>query len=154
MAFEIQGNNATCPGQVAVGTRATSGQHVVRKDDASKWRAYVADIDLNAAAPIDLATIAIPSTKYIPTRVFLVNPSADVSAATLGLYSAAAAGGVEVVAPTLLATLTAAGKFQVLSVAALTEPLTAETLYPRLTVAAGGAGIADLVVEFEDISDL
>lgn len=154
MAFLIEGDNATCPGQIAVGTRATSSQHVVRKVDASKWRVYVLALDLNAAAPIDLAVLTVPSTKYIPTRAYLVNPTADVSAATLGLYTAAAAGGVAIVAPVALSALTAVGKFQALSIAALTDAVTAGTLYPRLTVAAGGAGTADLVLEFEDISDL
>lgn len=73
------------------------------------------------------------------------------SSATLGLYTAALAGGTAIVAPVLLATLTGTGKFQSLSIAALTDVITATVLYPRLTVASGVAGTASLMLEFVEL---
>lgn len=152
MATRIDGDNVTVPGQVSVSGAATIITHVITRGPCGLLRSYVKSINLNAAAPIDLTAIPIPSNRYIPVRCFVYNPTANLAAATLGLYTAAGAGGTAVVAPVLLASLTAVGKFQALSIAALTDVITDSTLYPRLTVASGVAGTASLVLEFQDLS--
>lgn len=152
MATRIDGDNVTVPGQVSVSGPGTSLTHVATRGVTGLLRAYVKGIDLNAAAPIDLATITVPSALYIPVRAFVYNPSGNLAAATLGLYTAAGAGGVALIAPVLLASLTATTKFQLLSIAAITDVVTAATLYPRLTVAAGAPGTASLVLEFQDLA--
>lgn len=107
----------------------------------------VTGVNLNAAAPIDLSTITINGTKYIPLYIVIYNVSASATSATLGIYTAAAAGGTAVVTPVALTDLSAANRMQVLAVTALgNAPLTAATLFPRLTVAAGGAATADIAV--------
>jgi hypothetical protein len=108
---------------------------------------YRTGLDLNAAAPIDLSTVTINGSKYIPLLIVIYNNSAAAAAATLGLYTAAAGGGTAVVTPVLLADLSAANRMQILAVTDLGDaPLTAATLYPRLTVAAGGAATADIAI--------
>lgn len=107
----------------------------------------VSGVNLNAAAPIDLSSIAIFGSNYIPLYIVIYNVSASATSATLGIYSAPAAAGTVVVTPVALTDLNAAGKMQVLAITALgNAPLTAATLYPRLTVAAGGAATADIAV--------
>lgn len=107
----------------------------------------VVGVNLNAAAPIDLSTITVGATKYIPLLIVIYNVSASATSATLGIYTAAAGGGTVVVTPVALAGLSAAGKMQILAVTDLGDaPLTAATLYPRLTVAAGGAATADIAI--------
>lgn len=154
MAFRINGDNADAPGQITVQGVPTSRQHVIQRGRAGTLKNYVQALDLNAAAPVDLSVLTVDSRLYVPVRVVVYNPSADVSAATLGFYTAAGGGGTEIVAPTLLATLNGTGKFQSLTVTALTSAITATTLYPRLTVAAGAAGTASLVVEYLDLEEI
>lgn len=152
MGVRIDGDNVTVPGQVAVSGAPTSLLHGVTRTTAGSLRAYVLSLDLNAGAPIDLTTLSVLSSKYVPIRCLVFNPDANVSSATLGLYTAAGGAGVAIVAPVVLATLTAVGKYQELTIAALTDVVTVQTLYPRLTVAAGVAGTADLLLEFIDLA--
>ena len=111
-----------------------------------KLLGLVRGVNLNAVAPIDLTTIKINSAKYVIKEIVVYNPSATASTATLGFYTAPAAGGVAVVVPAALTALTGTGKFMGLTLAALTDVLTGNSLYPRLTVAQGGAATADIAV--------
>lgn len=107
----------------------------------------VVGIDLNAAAPIDLSAITIDATNYIPLYAVVYNVSALASTAQLGIFTAAAGGGVAVVTAAALTNLTAAGKMHVLTLTALNNaPLTAATLIPRLTVAQGNVATADIAI--------
>lgn len=151
MGVQIQGDNMTVPGQASVVGTATSATHVINRKSAGTQKDYVAGLNLNAAAPIDLSVLTIRSGLYVPVRCIVYNPSGNMAAATLGLYTAAAGGGTAIVAPTLLATLTGTGKSQSLTIAAMTDSITATTLYPRLTVASGVAGTASLVLEYVDL---
>lgn len=127
----------------------------MRRQDVALRMAYVNDLDLNASAPSDLDVLTITlSTKFIPIRVWLVNATANLATAELGLYTAAAAGGTAIVTPAAVGGLTAAGKYHPLVIASLSDPITAVELYPRLTVAAGTAGTADLVLEYLDLSNV
>ena len=108
---------------------------------------YVTGVNLNAAAPIDLTTIAVDGTKYIPQYIVVYNNSAAATSATLGIYSAGSASGTVVVTPVALTDLVSANKMQVLAITDLGDaPLTAPQLFPRLTVAAGSAATADIAV--------
>lgn len=154
MGVSLSGDNITVPGQVAVALTPTSPTHVVRKSDITALRAVVLALNLNAAAPIDLTALIVPSTKYIPRRVVVLNATANLSVAELALYTAAGGAGTAIVAPTVLTALTAAGKYQVLTIAALSDPIVAGTLYPRLSIASGVAGTVDLLFEFDDVAAL
>lgn len=152
MGVRISGNNITVPGQVAVEGTPTSLQHLPTMALVGTLRAYVENLDLNAAAPIDLDVLSVGSNLYVPVRCVIYNPSGNMSGASLGLYTAAGGGGTAIVAPVGLATLTGTGKFQSLTIAAITDMVTAQTLYPRLTVASGVAGTASLLLEYLDLS--
>lgn len=144
----VDSSNVQVPGPPSALDHAVSMQYT------GYLRAHVLNLDLynGGVAPADLATLHVISDLYVPVYAYLYNPSADVSAATLGVYTAAAAGGTEIVAPTLLATLNGVGKFQSVPISALTSAIVAQTLYPRLTVAAAGAGTASLVIGYVDLS--
>lgn len=154
MGVTISGDNISIPGQASISIAPTSASHSVRRADAGRLRSYVSALDLNAAAPLDLTALVVGSVKWIPVRAFLCNATADIHLATLGIYSAVAAGGIEIVVPEALTNLTASGKFYVLTLAALTDPIGVNTVYPRLTVASGVAGTADLVMEYDVLDDL
>lgn len=145
----LDGNNITVPGQVAITGSPTSALHSIRRGDAGKFRAFVTGLDLNGAAPLDLDSIDLSlSGKYLPTEIIAYDATANLATAQLGLYTAAGAGGTEIVAPAALTGLTGSGKFHSLTIAALTDLLVAGTLYPRLTVAAGTAGTCSLLIAF------
>jgi hypothetical protein len=112
----------------------------------AKLLGTIRGVNLNAAAPADLTQIKINATKYVITDIFIYNPSATASTATLGFYTAAAAGGTEVVVPAALTTLTGTGKVQRAIIVVITDMLTDSSLYPRLTVAQGGSATADIAV--------
>lgn len=154
MSVVISGSNIVVDGQITVAGQPTSAQHVVRKSDISAFRVFLLALNLNAPAPVDLTAIAVTSAKYIPRRILICNPTGNMSVAELAIYTAAGGAGTQVVAPIVLSALTAAGKFMVLTISALTDPLTAALLYPRLSIASGVAGTADLMMEYDDISDL
>lgn len=104
-------------------------------------------INLNTAAPADIATIAnIRAGTYIPFYIVVWGASADSSTAEVGVFTGAGGTGTTVVTAAALTGLNAAGKFKVLTIAALDTPLTASTLYVRLTVAQGGAATANISI--------
>jgi hypothetical protein len=152
MSVRISGDNITVDGQTSIAGSPTSLHHALRNSDVTRRRAYVSSLNLNSSAPSDLDAITVPSTKWVATRLLACNCTADLHLATLGLYTAAAAGGTAIAAPQSLTDLTASGKFFAMTLAALTSHLTAVTIYPRLTVASGVAGTITLILEFEDIS--
>lgn len=152
MGVQVSGDNLVVPGQASVLLPPTSTTHVIVSLYAGTLKVSVPALNMAAAAPIDLTVLPVISANYIPVRCFVYKPTADVSAATLGLYTAAGGGGTAIVAPVLLANLTGVGKFQELTIAALASAITALQLYPRLTVASANPGTANLVLEFMDIS--
>lgn len=155
MGVAINGNDITVPGQLTQQAAPSGAQHVIRKQDAWSFRNYVASLDLNTTAPADLTTLSIQfSAKYIPIAAYVVEATANLSAAVLGLYTSTGGGGTAIVSPETLSGLTASGKFHQLTIASLTDPITATTLYPRLTTAAGTAGTAHLVIQYLDINDI
>jgi hypothetical protein len=107
----------------------------------------VSAVNLNTAAPADIGTITnIRSTSYIPLYVVVYGASADSSTAAVGLYTGAGATGTTIVTPAALTGLNAAGKYKLLTIAALDTPLTASSLFVRLTTAQGGAATANVAI--------
>lgn len=91
--------------------------------------------------------IPIAATKYVVRRVIVTNASASLTLAAGGVYTASAKGGTAVVAAAqLYSALTGSGKVADLTLAVLTDVLTANPLYLSLTVAQGGAATADIYV--------
>lgn len=152
MGVQISGNNLSVPGQATISGIPASLDHALTRRYGGTLRAFIGGLNLNAAAPVDLTTLLVPSDKYVPVRCVVFDPSGNMASATLGLYTQAAGAGTAIVAPTLLASLTAVGKFQALTIAALTDVITATSLYPRLTVAAGAPGTGAMLLEFIDLA--
>lgn len=153
MPVQIDQNNISVPGQVAITGIPTSDLHAVRRGELSVFKAIVLALDLNAAAPIDLSTVDPSiSGEYLVDRVIAVHPTANLATAQLGLYTSSGAGGTGIVTPAALTGLTGVDTFHELTVAA-NGPFTAAALYPRLTVAAGTAGTCSLIVFLINIDD-
>jgi hypothetical protein len=104
-----------------------------------------AGVDLNNVADTPITLIA--GTKTI--RQFVAtNASASMatSAATLGAYTAAAAGGTAVVTPATMTGLTAATKRKDHTIADATDVFTLTTLYARNGIVHGAALTCDVYV--------
>lgn len=110
-------------------------------------------VDVNAVAD---TTITVPNgyTKY-KVRYFTTTgatTSLSGSSATLGLYTAAAAGGTAIVtaATASLTPLTTSAKAVDCTIASANDTFTASTLYIRVGVAHGSAAYVDvyLAVQF------
>jgi hypothetical protein len=153
MPVQISGNNIVVPGQALISGPPTSVEHAFRLGDAVFRRAIGRDFDMNAAAPTDVGTITIPTGKWEPWACLACNSTANLSIAQIGVYTAAGGGGVNLVALTVLASLTGANMSQVLAIATPGQ-LTATTLYVRLNTAAGVAGTIDMVFVCVELADL
>jgi hypothetical protein len=101
-----------------------------------------------SGSPTDRATANIPSNVngYRPYAALARTVSANGTLAigTLSIYSAAAAGGTNIIAPIALTGLTAADTVQDLTIISLASVLTAPTLYLRQTVNSLNAGVVRL----------
>lgn len=125
--------------------------NVTRRRDVASLRAVIQGLNLNAGAPVDLPEITFPSGWINPIRAVIARPTADLHTAELGIYSGAGGTGVTVASPQALTNLTTDDAIHVMTLAVLTKAIQRTKLYPRLTVAAGVAGTADLYVYFEVI---
>lgn len=151
MAVRIDPNDIVVPGQVALQSPPAFATSAVPNQYAGTLKAFVRNLNLKAGAPVDLTPLIVASSKYVPLGAFVYDPTADLSAATLGLYTAPAGAGTNLIAPVVLASLTGLGTYQELSIAALASVITATTLYPRLTVDSVNPGTASLVIEFVEL---
>jgi hypothetical protein len=119
-------------------------------------------VDLNAVAD---TFVPIPFATYIPRRMTLFGASTSLgaSAATIGAYTAAAAGGTAIVTPATATGLTAATKFNDRTIAATTDYLTptaftganGQTLYGlfiRVAIVHGSAATVKVVFELEGLT--
>jgi hypothetical protein len=109
-----------------------------------------------SARSVDLNTVGdtavhVPFAKYIVRRMTLTNVSTTLAAssATVGAYTAAAAGGTAIVTPATATGLTAASKFNDRTIAASADTQTASTLYIRVGVANGSAATCDVYFELQ-----
>jgi hypothetical protein len=82
------------------------------------------------------------------------NATADLSAAIVDIRDDDNGTGNAVVSAETLSGLSAAGKAHLCTVDLSVLQITTGILYVSLTTTAANAGTADLVVEYEDISDL
>lgn len=153
MGVQISGDNVTVPGQILVALAPTAATHAARKSDLGGHRALIRDVDLNTGAPADIGSVAMPA-KWMVKRVTVFNSTANLSSAIIDIRSAAGGAGVGIVAAETLSGLTAAGKGHVCTVDAPAELGTALLLYARITTAAGVAGTADILIEYDDLVDV
>ena len=123
--------------------------------------AVLTGVDLNPAAATDYF-IPVGCNKFIVRRVTLYDASTSLGAgsAQVALYTAAAAGGTNIVAAAVVTSLTAATKFSDRSIAATTDylkPTAAPAgqqgsgIYFRVTVANGSAATCSVAVELESL---
>lgn len=105
-------------------------------------------VDLNTVGD---TAVSVPFAKYIPRVMTLFDASTSLAAssATVGLYTAAAAGGTAIVTPATATGLTAASKFNDRTIAANADYQTARTLYIRVGVAHGSAATCSVAFELE-----
>lgn len=116
----------------------------------SAYTVWARGVNLNAVGD---TPVHVPFGKYIVRRVTVTNASRTlaVSAATVGAYTAAAAGGTAIVTPAVATTLTTPTKFNDRTVAATTDYLTAQDIYVRVGVADGVATTADVYFELQSL---
>lgn len=116
-------------------------------NEGFRFLGSVSGVNLNTASPADIGTISgIRSTSYIPLYIVVSGASADSSTAEVGVFTGAGGTGTTVVTPAALTGLNAAGKYKLLTIAAMDTPLTASSLYVRLTVAQGSAATANVAI--------
>lgn len=116
-------------------------------NEGFRFLGSVSAVNLNTAAPADIGTISsIRSTSYIPLYIIVSGASADSSTAQVGVSTGAGGTGTTVVTAAALTGLNAAGKYKVLTIAALDTPLTVSSLFVRLTVAQGSAATANVAI--------
>lgn len=110
-------------------------------------------IDLNTVGDTFIPT---PTGKFLLRNVTVTNPSTTLaaSASTVGLYTAAAAGGTVLVTPSVSTTLTSAAVFADKTIAAATAVITpawnstagSYGIYARVAVVHGTAATLDMYV--------
>lgn len=88
-------------------------------------------LDLNTAGD---TTISITPSRYVIDKVLVENPSVAWTAATLGIFTAPAAGGTTIAADQSLAALSATTKYALLTLQAVTgtDTFTSTALYARV----------------------
>jgi hypothetical protein len=117
-------------------------------------RKIVTGVSINAVA--DAATFTGLPAKWRLRKlsIFDVSTSLAISTATLGLYTAAAAGGSALVALATMTALTGATKVQDSTLAAIasTDYQTGATAYLRCGIAHGSAATVSVAIEIEDLT--
>lgn len=101
-------------------------------------------VNLNSVADTAV-TLCNGARRYIITDMVVTNASTSLgaSAATIGAYSAVAAGGEAIVTPATATGLTAASKFNRRTIAQ-DDTINAGTIYVRVGVVHGSAATADV----------
>lgn len=109
---------------------------------------YSTGVNLNSVAD---TTISIKASKYIIRKITVTNCSTTPVLAQIAFYTAAAAGGTNFVAATVLTTLSATTTFIDLTIINVTTTaLTASSLFARNTVVQGSALTCDVYI-FGDV---
>lgn len=120
----------------------------------------VRSVNLNAAADTPVyITLPTGYKRFKVTDVTVANASTSLTTATLGVYTAVAAGGQAIVTTTALSSITAstdntAANMMTMTLAAgtATESSTALTLYAHVGTAQGAAATADVSVTIIPLS--
>lgn len=117
------------------------------------------DVNFNQTNTDVPLTITLPGNveRYVVNSVRLANASASISTATVGVFTAAAAGGVTIAANQAItvtsATTDANNNTQSLTLTnANTESYNDTTLYVRIGTAQGSAATADVIVALHLLS--
>ena len=107
-------------------------------------------VNLNAVGD---TLVHVPFAKWIIRRMIVTNASTSLaaSAATIGAYTAAAAGGTALVTPATATGLTAASKFTDRTIAEADDVQTGSTAYIRVGVVHGSAATCDVYFEFQSL---
>jgi len=129
-------------GATALGARTNLGKLLPRYG----LLASLAGVNLNSAGSDNVLTME-PS-RYRIDKVTLENASINITTATVGLYTLAGGGGTEIAALQTVTALTAANKFDDLTLAAVagTDVFTDGTLQFRVGMAQGAAATASVWV--------
>jgi hypothetical protein len=107
----------------------------------------LAGVDMNSTADQAISIRLVGATNYIIEKILVTNASASLSLAAGGIYTAASKGGTAIVAAgQVYSALTGSTKVVSLTLAVLTDVLSASTVYLSLTVAQGTAATADIYV--------
>lgn len=121
------------------------------QNQQSAFTFSVKGVNLNAVG--DTATPPVPFKNYIIRRMTLTNASTSLgaSAATIGAYTAVAAGGTALVTPATATGLTAASKFTDRTIAASADTQAGNSLpiYIRVGVVHGSAATCDVYFELQ-----
>lgn len=111
---------------------------------------------LTTGSPADLGSISLPST-ILRWRLFAATAkcataSGTLAAATVGLYSQAAAAGTALVTPVAFTALTAANTIQVLTPLVPASGVADSTIFFRQTVDSGNAGTVSFYLIIQDLT--
>lgn len=117
-------------------------------------------VNFNSANNDNSAPIVLPSgfTRYAVASVKIVNASATLTTATVGLFSAAAAGGTPIIASGSAVTVSTAAantnnNMQTLTPAnTATQSFNFSTLFFRTQTAEGSAATADVIIDIVPLS--
>jgi hypothetical protein len=112
----------------------------------------VKGVDLNAVAD---TAVHVPFGKWIARRMTVTNASTSLaaSAATIGAYTAPAAGGTAIVTPATATGLTAASKFTDRTIAMSADSSLVSTIYIRVGVVHGSAATCDVYFELQSLEN-
>lgn len=112
----------------------------------------VIGMDLNAAGTDN--AVSITATKYIIDKVIVTDASVNLTTATIGVFTAAGGGGTALALDQAVANLTAAAKFDYLTLEAVvgTDYRTEATLQVRCGTAQGAPATANAYIMGWDLS--
>lgn len=118
------------------------------RNEGSAPTIKVTGVDLDAVGD---TPVHVPFAKWICRRMTLTNVSTTLSgsSATIGAYTAAAAGGSAIVTPATATGLTAASKFTDRTIALSADSSIVDTIYVRVGVVNGAAATCDVYFELE-----
>lgn len=111
---------------------------------------------VTTGSPGDLGSVSIPATvtrwRLFQAVAKAATASGTLAAATVGLYTQAAAAGTNIVAPVALASLTAANTIQSLTAIFPASGISDTNVFFRQTVDSGNAGTVTFYLIIQDLS--
>jgi hypothetical protein len=118
------------------------------RNEASTPTVAVKAVDLNTVGD---TLVHVPFSKWRLKGMGLsgVSTTLAASSATIGAYSAAAAGGTALVTPATATGLTSAAAYNARTIAATAITFDTDTLYIRVGVAHGSAATVDVYLDIE-----
>lgn len=118
--------------------------------EGSNLLGYIKGMNINSAGSDN--EVAIPYGKYVVRKIVVTNASTSlaVSIATVGVYTAAAAGGTTVVTAATITALSASSKFVDMTIAVVADAVTASLLFVRNVLAHGVVATVDVYI-FGDV---